>query len=94
MSVSPRLTSTYRGAEEQEWEEWAWITGEAESGAELSCSQPSLGYLGCQGWLRTQLGVCLQYQSCSCPTLFLVQPGGNAKWIVDKSEEQEERRRM
>lgn len=57
MSLSPRPTSTYRGAEEQEWEEWAWVTGEAESGAELGCSEPSLGYLGCQGLLRTQLGV-------------------------------------
>lgn len=45
---------------EKKWGESAQITREAESGAEPCCSEPTLGYLGCQGLLRTQLGVCLQ----------------------------------
>lgn len=62
LSLSQRPTSIYRpsGAKEQEWGESAHIVGETESGAEPCCSEPLLGYLGSQGLLRTQLGVCLQ----------------------------------
>lgn len=59
---SQRPTSVNRpgGAKEQEWGESAQIMGEAESGAQPCWSEPTLGYLGCQGSLRTQLEVCLQ----------------------------------